>query len=452
MSEERARVKLWPGQVHAIQDRTYPEHCVVSGVGYGKSHYAVRWHHIRKVWNKNSKLSLFIAPKYDLLLENNIPLYASFLESIGQIEGRDYNITKGSRPSLEYSDGHRVLFRSADPQAVAGLVSYTASHATVDEAGQCAETTPIEVSKRVRCPLSIVRQVLYTGTPEGVGNFFFRKFNKTTCEPIEGTQFRVGKGALVLQGRTYDNKELPPDYLDNLYREFSWNENLAKAYIEGEFVPIYDHRGYDYDADKHRKSDVEIKEDRPLYVCWDFNVTQGRAGGVSWITLQEDARDIWAAAENKGSSRTTFEAVDDFIRQFPKLKWQHKEILVHGDAAGHGRDTRSYGNDYDIITQKLRHAGYSYVRTVAPRANPSVALRIAATNRLFSDSYDSTLYLGPKCNKLDLTQTTINEKGQIVKPAAETHTHFADACGYGVVALRPIRKPGEKGKYDFSWA
>jgi hypothetical protein len=454
------QLRIWQGQRYLLEDTKYPEIGVVSGVGYGKSHLSVLKHHMLCMLNKRSKLSLYFAPKVDLLIENNIPLYCSLLEELGYQQGRHYNVTYGASAAIEYAHGHRVLFRSANTLAVKRIVSYTASHATIDEAGQCAETTPVEVSKRVRCPNAVALQKCYYGTPEGVGNFFFRKFNGqavTRLVDANGNQTRFSRGNrghnIVLHGSTYDNEVLSRGYIDEMIREFSWNANLAKAYLYGEFVPLYDHGAYDFDPAKH-KQDGPTWGDRPVYQTWDFNVTRGRAGGVSWVAMQENRGDLHITNENRGTSRTTFEAVDDFITQFPVGQWGHNEIIITGDASGFSRDTRGYDDDYTIIRQKLAENGYRRVTIKTPAANPSENMRIASVNRLLSASWDQSLYVRPKCSKTidSLLQTTIDDTGRIVKPAGETHTHFADAVGYGVSLLRPIRKPYERGGNNFAWA
>lgn len=400
-------------------------------------------------------MSLCAAPTIALLVDNLIPLYLEHLAELGYIEGKHYQIKFGPTPTLEYSWGHRVIFRSLGPISTRKLVGYTLSHASIDEAGQCAENTPIEVSKRVRCHRALVRQIIYYGTPEGVGNFFFRKFGSQAVTRIEGTQFSVGKNGrcFVLHGRTEDNPVVTQDYLETLRAELSWNKNLILAYMFGEFVPLYDHSAYDFDPAR-QKQDGPTWNDRPVYLCWDFNVTQGRAKGVSWTAQQEDGPDVHVVAENRGSSRTTYEAVDNFMTQFPKREWWDKEIVVTGDANGHSRDTRGYGNDYDIVIQKLRESGYSSAYIKAPRANPSQALRIASVNRLCSPNWHQRLLVRPKCSKTidSLLQTTIGSNGQIIKSSGETHTDYADTVGYGAVLLRPIKLRPDSSGVDFNWA
>lgn len=444
----------WKGQDRLIYDREASELAIVAGVRYGKSHFGVVWHHTRCLINKKSKLSLFIAPKYDLLKNNIVPLYVKMLTNAGYVENVHFRVNRSGDLSITYYWGHKVLLRSASPGSISTLVSYTASHVTVDEPGLCDETTPTEVTKRRSCELAQLRQTLYIGTPEDI-NFYFRKFGQHAVTRIDD-KFSINKEEkkLVLHGSSYDNPLLPKDVLESLEREFAWNENLRKAYILGEFVPIYQNRGYDFDPGK-QTDDIKVFQDRPLHLCFDFNVTQGKAGGVAWTTIQEHKGDIVFNLENRQNSRTSIDAARAFADQFEELRLpKHMPIEVTGDASGHKRDTRGWDDDYTLIEQVLKkERGFTYVKMKAPEANPSVSMRLAAVNRLCSPSYHSKLLGDKKCTKTinSLTMTTIDPSGNIIKPSGQTHTDYGDALGYGVVELRPI-VPYSARKVNYGWA
>lgn len=430
---------------------------MVAGNGYGKSLFGARWFYDRLILNYKSKFSLITAPKQDLLRKGPIERLEQVFRDHGltsQGPFRDYEIV-GSPPDIKLRWGHVVMCRSVHDSAVDNLVAVDVSHAWMDEPGLCPMQASTEVAKRVRCPLAAVNQRLYTGTPEGV-NWFSEKFgglNQEGFREVKGhtiATHSTGDLKLVLHGTTFDNLKLKSGYVESLIREFSWNQNLFLAYVLGQFVPIYDFRGYDYDPTKHRQR-LDVLPDRPIYLSWDFNVTQGRAGGVSWVTTQEDRADLLCNAENKGSSRTTWEAIDNFITQFNSHK--SKEIIVTGDASGYSRDTRGHDDDYSIIRGKLVSAGFRNIKIKAPEANPSVSKRIASVNRLFADGYNARLLVDERCSKVhtSLLQTTIDDKGRIIKPAGETHTHYADALGYGVCLLKPIRERTERAGQDFAF-
>lgn len=450
---------FWEGQLRLLEDLTDGlELAVVSGNGYGKSHFGAEWHYDRMCLNESSPFSLITANKEDVLKKGPVQRFYDVLQFHGLSDKKkafnDFKIV-GKPPDIVFKWGHTVMCRSVHSSTVGSLVGVDVSHSWMDEPGLCPQQASTEVAKRTRCPKAACCQRLYTGTPEGVG-WFSEKFGDLTPEgirEIEGYKIPLhstGDKKLVLHGTTYENRVLRREYVESLIREFAWNKNLFLAYILGQFVPIYDFRGYDFDRSKHGSELLPIFEDRPLYLTWDFNVTQGRVGGVAWVTMQEQRQDLFVNAENKGASRTTLEAVAGFIKQFPVHTWGHREIIVTGDCNGDSRDTRGYGTDYDIIRQELAKAGYRNVKMQYPTSNPSVSLRVACVNRLFSDTYEAALRVSTVCNRLQnsLMQTTIDDKGQIKKPPGQTHTDFADACGYGAVKLRPIRDRWSPSKHD----
>lgn len=430
----------------------------MAGNGYGKSLFGARFFYDRMCRNWQSPFSLITAPKEDLLKKGPIQRLVDVFRDHGLSDTKrafnDYRIV-GKTPDIKMRWGHTVMCRSVHSSSVSSLVAVDVAHSWMDEPGLCPDQASTEVAKRTRCPIAAINQRLYTGTPEGVG-WFSDKFGGLEPEGVRNIEGHLvplhstGDRKLVLHGTTFENRALRRGYVESLIREFQWNKNLFLAYILGQFVPIYDFRGYDFDKAKHGAQKLPTYKDRTLYLTWDFNVTQGRAGGVSWVTMQEHGSDLHVNAENKGASRTTFEAIDGFASQFPKHDWGHHEIIVTGDASGEHRDTRSYGTDYDIIRQKLQTLGYRNVKIERPSANPSISMRLASVNRLFSDTHPERLYVSTDCPRLQnsFLQTTIDEKGAIVKPPRQTHTDFADACGYGVVKLRPIRERWAPTNFD----
>lgn len=460
MSEEATTRQLWRGQRRILEDLTpRREFGVVGGNGYGKSLLGARFHFDRTILNKDSPYSLIAAPKDDLLKKGPIERLVQVFRDHGLKDTgpyKDYSVV-GNPTDIRMRWGHTIMCRSVHKTAVSTLVAVDISHAWLSEAGLCPPSVNTEIAKRLRCPRAVCLQVLKEGTPEGV-NHFSERFGSLTPEgfrTVKGYKIPTfsadyAKNRVCLHGVTYDNLALRESgYAEALEEEFSWNKNLFLAYLLGQFVPIYDFRGYDYDPTKHRR-DLTIYNDRPLYLSWDFNVTQGRLGGVSWVTGQEFGRDIGFVAENKGSSRTTDEAIGGFISDFQD--WKNREVIITGDASGQARDTRGYDDDYAIIKARLSAAGFKHLRFKVPPSNPSVSKRITAVNRGFSDNSLSRLLVGSKCNKLHTSflQTTIDEKGKIVKPTGQTHTDFADAAGYLVTLLRPIRERGEFSNYDLA--
>ena len=438
-SPPQVEITLWPGQARLIQDRDHFEHGLVSGVGYGKSTFGPPWFHSRCILNKDSKLSLIVAPKYDLVKTVNLEYYVDFLESVGYENERHFTVNK-SELSLTYFFGHKILFRSAETWK--RLVAYNASHFWIDEAGLCPPEIRREVVKRTRCPKAQVRQGLYTGTPEGI-NWYSQLFSPG--ELVRTGRFSESDSKLVLHGVTMDNPTLPPDYFDNLRDAFGWNEALWKAYVLGEFVPLFENNCYDFSATENVTDCRPDPSNRTVFLSWDFNV-----GQVSWGAFQQARGTHYLVAENRKQCRDTDQACDQFLETFKPDQWDNEKIgrldlQITGDSSGWARDTRNrVDNDYAIIKQRLTpHFPRLSLRT--PSSNPPVSASILATNRMFARKL---LFFDRNCGKhISSAQSTVFDgKGGITKPSGDQVTHPMDDCRYYVNLVAPAIDRTQFGK------
>ena len=424
-SSNEAEFVLWPGQQRLLEDYTKRYHAVVAGNRYGKTVFGARWALTRAILNKDSELGLIVAPKYDLLKQVNLPAFLAALE-----HARIPYEVNMSELYVDLPWGQRVLFRSAETWR--RIVGYTVAWFWLDEPGICPEEVNTELVKRLSCPKAHVRQGLYTGTPEGL-NHYAKMFGPMAVER-DGERHSAGEGKLVLHGRTYDNPVLPKEYVDDLLEAFGWNENLRKAYIEGEFVPLFERNCYEFDSVRNIGDYPPNPEIPHIDLSFDFNV-----GMVSWGGYQRREGKHLLVAENPQSCRDTDQACDHFITAFNPALYSEHELTITGDASGWARDTRGGVNDYDIILERLRRH-YRNVRVVAPRSNPSVTASIIATNRLL---VKGLLCFDRRCPRhVESAQTTtFDGKGGISKPSgsADTWTHPMDDCRYYVDLRAPAR-------------
>lgn len=425
ISSNEAEFILWPGQRRLLEDHSKRYHAVVAGNRYGKTVFGARWALTRAILNKDSELGLVVAPKYDLLKQVNLPAFLAALETAGLTDAIEVNM---SDLYVDLPWGQRVLFRSAE--AWKKIVGYTVAWFWLDEPGLCPEEVNRELTKRLSCPKAIVRQGLYTGTPEGI-NHYAKMFG---CGAVQHDTERhsIAETKLVLHGRTYDNPVLPPEYVQDLLDAFGWNENLRKAYIEGEFVPLFERNCYELDANRHIGDYPPLPDVPHIDLGFDFNV-----GMVTWGAYQRVEGKHRLCAENPRYCRDTDQAIDQFIDVFKPAIYSEHEITVTGDASGWAKDTRGGFNDYDIILERLRKR-YRNVRVVAPRSNPSVTASIVAVNRLLAKGL---LCLDRRCTKhIESAQTTtFDGKGDISKPSGDTWTHPMDGCRYYVDLRAPVR-------------
>jgi hypothetical protein len=209
------------------------------------------------------------------------------------------------------------------------------------------------------------------------------------------------------------------------------DEQLIKAWVLGQFVPLFANNVYRFNELTHCGDYPAIRDCSHIILGWDFNV-----GQVAWAAQQMWEGQVRQIAEAPLKCDTTDDACDAFIRAFPPAMWRNHELIIDGDASGWHRDTRAYFSDYDIILNKLR-ALYPRVMIRAPRSNESVRTRIVLTNRALARNL---FVIDRSCKQTirSMNQCTYDGRGGIEKPTGDTWTHWADAATYPLCTEFPL--------------
>lgn len=406
-----------------LEDYHTREMAIPGGLGSGKTEFGNYWHHTRVILNPKSR-SWYIAPKYDLLRYVNMARYIAMLKALGYRENKHFKVNLSDR-WIEYYFGHVVFFKSAN--TAEQFIADEISHFTSDETGSSDKKAITYAQTRVRCPAAKVLQSLCLGTPQGL-NHFAKRYSGP--EFVQDGPFKRTKDKLVLHFHTYWNKHLPKSYIGDLLSNLGHDPQLIKAWIFGQFVPLFEKGVYNFNQEKHTAVIDPYFDNPMLYLGWDFNV-----GQVAWCAEQGIKGGYHVVRESPKGCQGTDEACDAFIEEFPKHKWQNHEIVVDGDASGWAGDTRGLLTDYDIIREKLRPI-YPNLRIIAADHNPSVRVRILVTNRLLGKQLFS---ISTKCpNTIEaMNVTAYDGKGGIAKPEKDTWTHWSDAATYPLVNLEP---------------
>ena len=85
-------------------------------------------------------------------------------------------------------------------------------------------------------------------------------------------------GEEIPKAKTYNNKFLPADYVDNLYKQYS--SDLVEQYIEGNFINLTQgkvYKNFDRDVNGVIK---DYDPNLPLILCVDFNVNP-----MKWVLV-----------------------------------------------------------------------------------------------------------------------------------------------------------------------
>lgn len=213
---------------HQIDFAYSPAHTtfLASGWAGGKSVAGVNFCFVSAMINRGCT-GLIVLPTYKMQRE--------FLNSLLVPMMRDFIVEYSTKDGVLYlRDGGRIVCLSG--HNVEFIEQYTASWAYADEVGLMNRRLFMKLSGRIREEKGIRRRIGFTGTP-------------TWGWLKEEFEHKNDKHRRIIHARTTDNPYLPADFLENLYS--SCPSRLAKAYIEGQFVPPGGNVYAEFDAEEH---------------------------------------------------------------------------------------------------------------------------------------------------------------------------------------------------------
>jgi len=431
-SESSNSFRVFAGQRRLIEDTTKSEHAYIAGLGGGKTTCGVRWDFRRVCDNEDSAESIVVAPNYRLLKNRCLAEYDLFLQHIGLRKGRngDYTINQSSSDmKIVFARGHTIHFLSG--AAPENIVSYNASHIWIDEPAIMSELVVQKVIERLRCPKARYRQILFTGTPEGL-NWFFERFHPNKVPRIEGTKFSESDTRLILHGSTYDNRTLPEDYFRRLEEQYSWDENLYKNYVLGEWVDLSrDRFYYAFSESRHVGDYPPDSSVFQLYLSFDNNV-----GKFAWAALQPQfSGGVAVVKANAADASNALVACEQVIRAFPPEIWGNHIVTVYGDAVLYQRSREIHGTTFDLIRSLLKPY-YPRLEVRARRQNPAIHDRSLCTNMFFGQN---RLHIDRRLSAVILSARATKQakNGEIEKSKDDNVTHLMEAVDRVLMALDP---------------
>lgn len=211
---------LLPAQ-RALWDSTAPKVAFVGGYGAGKTRAAVYKMVQLSIANRRAGVSLFLEPTYPMVRDVAMRSAVEVLEEMGlpyALRRAEATLDIGPPDDV----WHRWLLRSGDvPERLVGV---NACAAVIDEPALQDEEVALRVVGRLREPRARQRQLVLTGTPEGMG--WLHRWCVVSPPPdLE-----------LVRARTSDNPFLPPEYEAGIRERYSPEQ--ARAYLEGEFVRL----------------------------------------------------------------------------------------------------------------------------------------------------------------------------------------------------------------------
>ena len=254
-------------------------------------------------------------------------------------------------------------------------------------------------------------------------------FMTTTPEGFKfAHDFLVNKASpdkYVIHGRTEDNPYLPKSYIKSL--KDNYDENLLKAYLNGQFVNLQKGICYNGFSRKRNIRECKYNPNLPIHVGVDFNISPM---ACCIIQEQPNSPQIKVIDELLLSQDGSGDLLTERMMETIKQKYPSRKYNAYPDATGAARHSSSRFSDIQIIQ---RANFIVHVRHI----NPLVINRVNSMNNNLSKG---NIIIDPKCKNLirDLEQVVLKEGTRDIDKASNSElSHISDALGYYVDYKHP---------------
>ena len=230
----------------------------------------------------------------------------------------------------------------------------------------------------------------------------------------------------LVKGKTTDNSYLPKSYVKLL--ESNYDENLLKAYRDGEFVNLSALSTYhSFNREKNVK-EVKYNPKKPIHIGQDFNTDPLCA--VLWQEYN-DKPNIRIFKTYSLSHAGEGDLLTERLCQQIKQDYPNNTYFSYPDATGRAKHSSARYSDIDILRR--------HFKVMVKHINPLVVNRVNAMNKALQDN----LIIDPSCQDLinDLERTTNKPNTREIDKSNKELTHLTDALGYSVEWNYPTIKP-----------
>lgn len=370
-----------------------------AGVGSGKSfigsHYVYK-----KISQDPNSIGLIAANTYKQL--NNATLTTLFLTLDEFGIPFEYNQNKGILDVC----GRKIYCYSLDNyEPIRGI---QIGWFWLDECAYAKEEAFKVILGRLRHPGAKQLEGRLTSTPAGF-NWLYEWF----------VGDRKTEEYKVIEGTSYDNIFLPPDYLETL--KLSYDAKAFEQEVLGRWVNI--NTGSIYYAFSRENNVTDIKYDPalPIKIGCDFNINP-----ITAVVAQVYNETIHVFDEIYITGSNTHELADEIIKRYGT-----GHTIVPDDTGKRKQTSSSGWSDHAI----LRSKGLN----VASARNPFRIDRYNTMNNLLEKK---RLLVDASCKKTikDLEQVTYKEGSSLPDTSNSELTHVSDGLGYLAWSCFPILK------------
>jgi len=279
------------------------------------------------------------------LKETLLHMILEHLGEPGELVDYEYNRTKSQ---IEFSNGSRILTFSWHDKKWKKFRSYAFTMFIIEE---LTENDGPEIHEAIMLRLGRnknIKEKLFVmlTNPDDPEHWAFKKIitkdgvvepHKIGIDDLGNFIMKDGVSTHVYYSLTEDNKFLDPAYIDFLERNL--DPVMAERMLKGRWVPISKKNiYYSYGpANQIREKTYQVDKKLPIRVTWDFNIGDGKPMSATAFQYTGHATH-WFKEYVVYSARTgdiLQEMAEDGLFEHPVA------YVIHGDANGSYRDTRS---------------------------------------------------------------------------------------------------------------
>lgn len=361
-------------------------------------------------------------------------IFAKILEHMEGVlnEGQHYYINR-QRAYIRFYNGSEILARSwadSNPEKVRSL---DLSMAVIEELTETdTDNAYNEIAGRVGRLTHVDRCFIICATnPDAPSHWVYNYFMEQP-KPTKHVYYSV----------TTDNPFLPKGYVKQLKENMDAKRALRMIY--GQWVAIDEERIYHAYGDHNNvNSDYIYRNDWPLIITHDFNISYGKA--MSLVAMQYDAQrdEFHVFDECIVEGADTHEIMSE-LESKGILNGIH-HVIVCGDAAGKHKDTRSKRSDYDIIYQFYKDLNIEVDAKVLP-SNPPIRTRHNLVNSYLKNANGKVrVFVYPKAKivRKGFNLTALKKGAGYIEDDNNVWQHCTCAIGYAINAITLIIRRGQ---------
>jgi Phage terminase large subunit len=343
------------------------------------------------------------------------------------VEGKHYFVRR-TVAQVTFANGSRIVSRSWADKKYKKWRSLRLSAAIVEELTENDDEDKEaidELRMRVgRLPGIKQNFIIYASNPDSPEHWAYKYFIKDE-----------NKLKRVFYSVTTDNPFLPKSYIENLKKNL--DPLMAERMIYGKWIRIAGETLYrQYSKEKNFiNKDYEINTNHPIRWAWDFNIGEGKPMSTVFFQYIGGVFHFFKEIIVEGTRTEDIcqEAGSDGILD------HNVEYIIHGDATGRSRSTKSITTDYDIIRKflsnyKTKKGDQLRFKTSVPMANPPLRKRHNLMNGLMLNAAGQTrLYVYKGCPILDegFLLTKLKSGGHYIEDDSKKYQHCTTSAGYG---------------------